>query len=86
MNIMNEYRWWQNGDHPGDGYNPRKGGEGKVVRRFRAPDIEGAEICNTCGYIYHDHGWIEETESIVCPGNWIVPVYTSRPHDRSDDE
>ena len=47
---------------------------GGVVRYFRRPDVEGADICPTCGHTMHDHGWIDTLEGghIVCPGDYII--------------
>lgn len=71
-------RWWKNGDHPDDGsVDVETGGfltEGKVVRRYRHPDVPGGEVCKQCGYIMHEHGWIDTPEGghTVCPGDWII--------------
>lgn len=48
--------------------------EGKVVRYFRRPDVNGGTICRHCNLIRHDHGWIDTLEGghIVCPGDWII--------------
>ena len=48
--------------------------EGQVVRRYRAPGVDGQAPCKHCGRPMHDHGWIETLEGghIVCPGDWIV--------------
>jgi hypothetical protein len=48
--------------------------EGKVVRRYRTPDVDGQTQCKHCGEIMHIHGWIETLEGghIVCPGDWII--------------
>ena len=70
------HQWFQNGDHPNDGYTPGKLKEGLVVRRYRHPDQRksGDNKCGYCGYILHDHGWIDTLEGghIVCPGDWII--------------
>ena len=71
-------RWWKNGDHPQDDSecNPKEGpvNEGKVVRYYRHPNVSGTRICEKCGWIMHDHGWIDNGGSgfTVCPGDWIV--------------
>ncbi len=64
-------RWFQNGDHPRDEYKRGTGNEGKVVRRYRNPDVDGQTVCETCGYIMHDHGWLDDGIT-VCPGAWII--------------
>ena len=50
--------------------------EGKVVRRFRRPDVAGTLACPHCGKTFHEHGWIDALEDghIVCPGDWIVEI------------
>lgn len=70
--VIEAIQWFQNGDHPLDEYT--NGNEGKLVRRFRHPDVEGKKICDHCGYLMHDHGWIETLEGgyNVCPSDWIV--------------
>ena len=51
-----------------------RGWEGDVVRYFRRPDVDGAQRCQHCSSIMHDHGWIDTLEGghIVCPGDWII--------------
>jgi len=34
--------------------------EGKVVRYFRRPDIDGETLCHTCDHRMHDHGLIKK--------------------------
>ena len=48
--------------------------EGKIVRRFRHPDVPGTRLCDHCGDTMHNHGWIDTLEGghIVCPGDWII--------------
>ena len=75
MPIENEvHQWFQNGDHPLDCYEKGTVNEGKLVRRYRTPDLDGQDICNYCGYLMHDHGWIDTSERghVVCPGDWIA--------------
>ena len=69
--VIDAHRWFKNGDHPGD---LNLGSEGRIVRYFRRPDIEGVEHCHICGWTYHDHGWIDTLEGgyTVCPGDWII--------------
>ena len=66
------HQWFQNGDHPEDHCD--KGSEGKVVRRYRRPDIPGEDRCGQCKSLYHAHGWIDTGDGgwVVCPGDWIV--------------
>ena len=69
-------QWFKNGDHifdAKDGEGPFKG-EGKVVRYYRTPDLDGNRTCLNCGKIMHVHGWIDTLEggSTVCPGDWII--------------
>jgi hypothetical protein len=83
-------RWYKNGDHPDDHshmiYPDEKSmtqfapflSEGKVVRLFRDPSINGWDKCPKCGEIYHNHGWIDAENSgnregyKVCPGDYVV--------------
>ena len=48
--------------------------EGKVVRRFRRPDVDGRTECSQCAEVMHVHGWIDTLEGghIVCPGDIII--------------
>lgn len=64
------HQWFKNGDYQGDGDE----GEGKIVRYFRLPGIDGQQPCPTCCVQYHDHGFIETPHGghRVCPGDWIV--------------
>lgn len=79
-------QWFKNGDHPEDNCrmirpDPKSEtqfepflSEGKIVRRFRRPDIGGDAYCHGCGQKFYDHGWIdtEERGFDVCPGSWII--------------
>lgn len=47
------HQWFKNGDHPEDG-DPSQ--EGRVVRRYRNPDVPGESVCTTCGHKMNDHG------------------------------
>ena len=73
--IIEATQWFQNGDHPDDNL-PQPGFEGNVVRRFRRPEPEylGLLTHAKCGYLWHDHGWIDTIEGghNVCPGDWII--------------
>lgn len=48
--------------------------EGKIVRYFRHPNIDGEQPCNHCHVRMHEHGWIDTLEGghNVCPGDWII--------------
>ena len=78
--IIKAAQWFQNGDHPDDACYEIPDGqssflsEGKVVRYYRTPKIDGKGSCKHCGDIMHVHGWIETLEGghIVCPGDFIV--------------
>jgi len=75
-------QWKKNGDHPKDAceYIPVEEGaglaltEGKVVRYYRDPSLNGQLECPHCGRKSHDHGWIDTLEGghTVCPGDWII--------------
>ena len=78
--VIEAVQWFQNGDHPDDAERPIAERprpwpeEGKVVRRFRRPDVPGERGCQHCGVPMHDHGWIDTLEAghNVCPGDWII--------------
>jgi hypothetical protein len=48
--------------------------EGKIVRYYRHPRMDGETACSKCGDIMHNHGWIDTLEDghNVCPGDWII--------------
>lgn len=50
----------------------RRGWEGSVVRYYRFPKVDGADSCTRCDNSMHDHGWIEKTHNVVCPGDYII--------------
>ncbi len=79
--VIEATQWFRNGDHPQDGYRwvDNSDGdpvpvEGKVVRYYRVPSLEGKAECAYCGEIMHNHGWVDTLEGghIVCPGDWII--------------
>lgn len=81
INVFKATQWFKNGDHPEDGKEVFKKGkhkgelvEGKVVRYYRSPDLDGQHTCNQCKDIMHNHGWVDnlDTGSVVCPGDFIV--------------
>ena len=81
--VIEASQWFKNGDHPEDdifrpfedtGLVPTGPREGKIVRYFRRPDVDGKRSCEFCDGIMHDHGWIDTLEGghIVCPGDWVI--------------
>ena len=72
--LIEAHQWWQNGDHPEDNHEKGTLNEGDLVRRYRNPEIDGISVCKQCGYLMHDHGWIDTLEDghNVCPGDWII--------------
>jgi hypothetical protein len=48
--------------------------EGKVVRYFRLPEMDGQDICMYCNRMMKDHGWIDTLGGgkTVCPGDWVI--------------
>ena len=78
--VIEATQWFKSGDHPDDDrdtFDAGKGpflGEGKVVRYYRTPALDGQTPCAQCDVIMHDHGWIETLEGghIVCPGDWVI--------------
>ena len=74
--VIEATKWFENGDHPEDyvGMPEPLLIEGKVVRFFRRPDIDGHKRCEKCNGIMLTHGWIDTFEGghIVCPGDWII--------------
>jgi hypothetical protein len=71
-------QWFKNGDHPEDRCSPEgvipEDWEGRVVRYYRTPKMDGKTPCKHCGNIMHDHGWVDTLEGghIVCPRDWII--------------
>ncbi len=78
--VVEAIQWFRNGDHPADEtrmiqYNGEEFlSEGKIVRRFRRPDIPGEKICSKCHTLFDLHGFIETLEGgqIVCVGDYII--------------
>jgi hypothetical protein len=81
--VIEAVQWFKNGDHPGDDVwrqfedtfrDPTEPREGKVVRYYRRPEIDGKHKCMYCNDIIHNHGWIDTMEGghVVCPGDWII--------------
>lgn len=77
--VIEAHQWWKNGDHPEDDSQPNREGsifltEGKVVRFYRSPKMDGHYECNHCHLIMGVHGWIDTLEGghIVCPGDYVI--------------
>ena len=79
--VIEATQWFKNGDHPKDGTETFEEGtfkgellEGKVVRYYRTPNLDGLDSCDACGKLMYDHGWIDTFEGghIVCQGDWII--------------
>lgn len=79
--IIEATQWFKSGDHPEDNrewFETKESGkflgEGKVVRYYRRPDLDGESFCPKCSKTMHDHGWIDTLEGghNVCPGDWII--------------
>jgi hypothetical protein len=81
------HRWRKSGDHPDDSRETFTGsdgkpflGEGKVVRYYRTPELNGTQACPMCGDIMHNHGWIDAQfeadggNGVVCPGDCIIQL------------
>lgn len=79
--VIEAVQWFKSGDHPQDdrewfqvkGEEPFLG-EGKIVRYYRTPKLDGQNKCQRCDDIMHNHGWIDTLEGghIVCPSDWII--------------
>lgn len=81
--VIEATQWFSNGDHPADDCRtvtpvPGDGepylSEGKVVRYYRSPKLDGQHTCRHCGQIMRNHGWIDTLAGghIACPGDWII--------------
>ena len=79
--VIEATQWWENGDHPQDVAEVFEEGEfkgelleGKVVRYYRNPEVDGQRKCKRCDNIMHYHGWTDTLEGghIVCPGDFII--------------
>lgn len=87
MTIYEEAdQWFKNGDHSGDkteilidNEGNKFQSEGKVVRYFRHPDVDGNSVCEKCSGIMHNHGFIDSDSdsdsTIVCPGDFVVSTF-----------
>ena len=80
--VVDAHRWFKNGDHPKDNQDmfdypdgcQRPGGEGKVVRYYRNPEVPGDNLCARCCNPMHIHGWLDNggPGETVCPGDFII--------------
>lgn len=84
--VIEATQWFKNGDHPqddafhiggsetGENFPQKYEQEGKVVRYYRTPAMDGQTPCKHCGVIMHEHGWIDTLEGghIVCPKDWVI--------------
>ena len=87
--IVDTVQWFKNGDHHLDHDHIGEGPfseitlekyyeycctEGRVVRYYRSPSIDGKVDCSICGKEMHLHGWIDTLEGghIICPGDFII--------------
>lgn len=79
--LIEAEQWFKNGDHSLDNCEiilDQSGhafkGEGKLVRKYNVPLIDGKKLCEHCHFFMYNHGWIETLEGghIVCPGDWII--------------
>lgn len=57
--VIDAWQWHSHGDHE------------KVVP---CSNVHTDLLCEDCGIILSDHGWIKTLEGghIVCPGDWII--------------
>ena len=57
------------------------------VGYYRTPKLDGQEKCKHCGYIMHNHGWIDTLEGghIVCPSDWIITGIRGEKYPCKDD-
>ena len=87
--VIEATQWFRNGDHPLDHdsigidkptamdlikYDEYLCYEGKVVRYFRHPTVEGHTVCRHCSDSMHRHGFVDTLEGghIVCPADYII--------------
>lgn len=54
------------------------GWEGQLVRYYRRPDVAGRALCGHCKKPMHAHGWIEQDDTTVCPGAWVLTEDSGR--------
>ena len=84
--VIEASQWFRNGDHPLDEITKIQdttpglkkvrmlNTEGKVVRRYRHPNVPDNTPCEQCGQAHFVHGWVDTLEQghRVCPGDWII--------------
>jgi len=81
--VIAATQWFKNGDHPDDDCFrpfedtrkiPREKREGKVVRYYRHPYMDGLIKCSHCRHTMDEHGWIDTLEGghTVCVGDWVI--------------
>lgn len=80
--VIEATQWFKNGDHPEDNTTLIQRTtldilvqtEGRVVRYYRNPSIDGLSTCKHCGIVMLMHGWIDTLEGghIVCPSDWVI--------------
>lgn len=87
--VIEAHQWFKNGDHPFDyaKQDDECKGEGRIVRYFRHPYKSGADVCDSCGAIMHNHGWIDAPEDghTVCPGDWIITMPDGKHYPRKPE-
>lgn len=80
-NFISVEQWTTNGDHSLDECWIVQGtlsspflSEGKFVRYYRNPRIDGDQTCPFCGDDMRMHGWIDSggAGQIVCPESYVV--------------
>ena len=79
--VMEGHQWSRNGDHPEDRTINRIN-TGRIVQRHELyrPHVDHNSLCETCGKPMGEHGklnpqihlWIENEDTEVCPGDYIV--------------
>jgi hypothetical protein len=86
--VVDAVQWWKNGDHPLDAIEqiyPNSSrefqSEGKMVRRYRTPEMDGNSRCERCPQLLMVHGFLDTGQEgeKVCPGDWIVTQKDSKP-------
>jgi hypothetical protein len=67
--VVEAYQWWEI-----DKYEVKSSESLDDVRRYECTNEPVTKLCPHCGYIMHDHGFIDTLEGghIVCPGDYII--------------
>jgi len=79
--VITACQWFRNGDHFDDSCHPITNvglSEGKIVRRYRDPEVEACKACTDCGHIMHDHGWLDNDDIVVCPSDHVIEFEPGR--------